>query len=623
MLCTALPAHAAATGAFLFQGKAYSSVACANEGGACRLNLPTTVAYGAQGRFAVRTFTAGTAPCSNATFGDPMSGVVKACYVATSATAASTATAQTPAPSQIGGTTPAISAQQWQASRLLSQATYGATFGEITAAATMTPAAWVDNQLRRPLTVPSHWDYVARGGPLGTSGYINAAMESFWSQAATGQDQLRQRTVLALSEIFVVSTINSAVEIQAGAHASYLDTLARNAFGNYRQLLEDVALHPTMGLYLSHLKNDKEDPVSGRIPDENFAREVMQLFSIGLWQLNPDGSRRLDTTGQPIPTYGQDEVMGMAKVFTGWGWGGKGTSEGDWNGWTGNAGSWDKKLINYPTHHSSSEKRIVGGVVIPAGTGGPQSLKIALDTLANHPNVGPFLGRQMIQRFVTSNPSPAYVARVSTVWANNGAGVRGDLGAVMKAILTDPEARNDASLADPQFGKLREPLVRFGQWIHAFNARPANGVWQIWNLENSVSSIGQNPLRAPSVFNWFRPTYAPPGPVAQAGKVAPEFQITHETTITGYTNFMSLTAEHGAFGITPDYSAFEALADRPDALLDRLSLVLTARPLAPNARLAIRRTIEAIPMTPASARTDRTVAAIYLVMSSPDYTVQR
>ena len=513
-----------------------------------------------------------------------------------------------------------------QIARLLNQATWGPTLAEIRAAGAGTPTAWIDDQLRKPLTLPSHYTYVMNGGPLGTSVYINAAMESFWSQAITGPDQLRQRMVFALSEIFVVSTVNSAVEIQAQAHASYLDMLSRNAFGTYRQLLEDVARHPTMGKYLSHMGNEKEDPLTGRLPDENFAREVMQLFSIGLWELNPDGSRELDSSGQPIPTYGQPEVMGMAKVFTGWSWG-----NGDWS-----AGfirpepakfpylqAWNLPMQNYPSHTSTSEKRIVGGVVIPAGTGGPQSLKIALDTLANHPNTGPFIGRQLIQRFVTSNPSPSYVARVSAVWANNGQGVRGDLGAVIKAILTDSEARSDTNLTNSRYGKLREPMVRFGHWLRAFNARSADGVWKIWNLQNSINSIGQNPLRAPTVFNWFRPDYAPPGAIASAGLVAPEFQITHETTMTGYTNFAWVISSLGEYGITPDYRVYEALADRPAALLDALSLTLTSNQLTPATRQGIQGVVEGISLTQPAGKANRVKAAVFLVMSSPEYTVQR
>jgi uncharacterized protein (DUF1800 family) len=281
---------------------------------------------------------------------------------------------------------------------------------------------------------------MVRNGPPGCtvcdSAYINAVMESFWLQAVRGPDQLRQRTVFALSQIFVVSNVNSSIDSEVGAHASYLDMLARNAFGNFRTLLEEVATHPAMGHYLSHFRNEREDEASGRIPDENFAREVMQLFTIGLWELNQDGSRRRDPAGEFIPTYAQDDVSGLARVFTGWSWGGPDRSVARWHGWVGGR-NWQEQMGNYPDFHSPSEKRFLG-VTIPAGTSGEESLRIALDRLFNHPNVGPFIGRQMIQRFVTSNPSPAYIARVAAAFNDNGQGVRGDMRAVLRAVLLDP-----------------------------------------------------------------------------------------------------------------------------------------------------------------------------------------
>jgi uncharacterized protein (DUF1800 family) len=462
-------------------------------------------------------------------------------------------------------------------------------------------------------------------------------MESFWLQAVRGPDQLRQRLVFALSQLFVVSTVNSPVEIQKDAHASYLDMLSRNAFGNYRTLLEEVSTHPTMAAYLSSLRNDKEDPATGRLPDENYAREVMQLFTIGLWQLNPDGTRKKDSSGNDIPTYTQSNVMGMAKVFTGWGWGGRGTGEGDWNGWTGNAGSWDKRLINYPQHHSSSEKRIVGGVVIPANTSGPQSLKIALDTLFNHPNMGPMFGTHLIKRFVTSNPSPAYVARVTAAFNNNGQGVRGDMKAVIRAVLLDPEARDAAKASDPNWGKLREPMIRYANFMRAFNVQAPSGKYKIWNLENTVSSIGQNPLRAPSVFNWYTENYAPPGDILARGMVAPEFAITHETTTTGYTNFMVGTAERQTawwrenvakkWGpvtdyLGADYAAEMSLASNPTALVDRLNLVLAQGRMSAATRKTI---VDALNTIPASADSGhrRVAAAVALTLVSPDFIVQK
>ncbi|MFM2051992.1 MAG: hypothetical protein RL456_29 [Pseudomonadota bacterium] len=600
-LAPAAPAAAQTAATFMIGGVPYTSTACAAEWGTCRFTGTRRIAYGIPGKWLFRYATESQA-CSSPAFGkDPAFGKKKFCY-ATASTVLIPPTTPDPAP---------LTTAQKQAARLLNQATWGATAAEVARTATMTPAAWITEQLAKPLTLPSHWTYVETGGPLGTSQHINAFMESFWSQAATGPDQLRQRMTQALAEIFVTSAVNSGIDIQQHAHAAYIDMLARNAFGNYRQLLEDVSLSPAMGIYLSHMNNQKEDPASGRLPDENYAREVMQLFSIGLWMLNADGSRQLDASGNPIPTYGIPEVMGMAKVFTGWTWA---------NGW----GSWNQPMRNDASITSTSEKAIVNGVVIPAGTDGPASLKIALDTLANHPNVAPFMSEQLIKRFVTSNPSRAYVARVAAVWNNNGRGVRGDLAAVIRAILLDTEARSDTMLSNPTYGKLREPMMRFGQWLRAFGARPNDGVWTIWNLEDPVTSLGQNPQRSPSVFNFFRPDYAPPGPILAAGLTAPEFQITHETTLTGYSNFMSYATERGFGGkIMPDYSSYEAIADNAETLLSRLNLELMAGQMTASTKNAIIDVMNTLPVTLANARRLRVWQAIYLVMTSPEYVVQR
>jgi uncharacterized protein (DUF1800 family) len=593
---------------------------CSGDWARCSYPGSRYMAYGANGKFFMLKAGSGPKDCNSfATGGDPIPGVPKSCYVSAGIYPAGTATPPNP---DLSPDPLPLEAAHKQAARLLHQATWGANLAEIERVATLTPQAWVEEQLALPLTTPSHWDYVQRGGPLGTSKYINAFMETFWSHAITGRDQLRQRMTLALSEIFVTSTNSSALQIEPGANAAYIDMLERNAFGNYRDLLEGVARSPAMGRYLSHLRNEKEDAATGRLPDENFAREVMQLFSIGVWRLNQDGSRQLDATGRPIPSYGQAEVMGMARVVTGWSWGGSDASLNRWYGWSG--WTWNEPMQNYAAFHSASEKRIVGGVIIPAGTDGPTSLRIALDTLANHPNVAPFMSEQLIKRFVTSNPSRDYVARVAAVWADNGLGVRGDLGAVIQAILLDDEARSDDKLSDPQWGKLREPMVRFGNWLRAFNATSTNGVWTIWNLEDPVTSLGQNPQRAPSVFGFFRPDYSPPGVLMDEGLTAPEFQITHETTLTGYANFTSWMAERGhGSGILPDYRAHLVLADNPKALVSRLNLELLAGRMSDATRDRIIEAVEGTPLVYGNARLVRTWNAIYMTMNSPEYVVQR
>ena len=530
----------------------------------------------------------------------------------------------------LGCPAPAVAAQN-DAARLLTQATFGPTLAAITALQTKTAAQWVEEQFALAMHTPSHWNYVATGGPTGQSRYINAMMESFWLQAVRSPDQLRQRTAFALSQIFVVSAVNSAVDIQPDAHASYLDMLGRNAFGNFRTLLEDVTLHPTMAVYLSWMKNDKEVP-GGRQPDENYAREVMQLFSVGLWQLNSDGTRKIGIDGKHIPTYGQEDIKGMARVLTGWGWGQRPGPDFDPTNFEYTANSiWDLPMRLYPAHHSASEKRIINNVVIPPNTDGIDSMRIALDTLFNHPNVGPFIGSQLIKRFVTSNPSRAYVQRVTEAFNNNGNNVRGDMKAVVRAVLLDAEARDATVAAGANFGKLREPMIRYANFMRAFDVKAAPiNYYPIWNLEDPVSSLGQNPLRAPSVFNWYRPDYAPPGAIVSQGLVAPEFQITHETTLTGYTNFITDKAERetdkyrAIFGAPPDYLAADvsaelALAATPDALIDRLNLLLLYGKITPTLRATVRDAINAI-SGDASARV---ATATALIMSSPQYVVQK
>lgn len=653
-------------------GQTYSSRTCAVEGGQCSFSGTQLVAYGANGRYNVRLLTGGAA-CNNGIFGDAMVGVIKTCFLLLGLTLGPPTVAAdapvTPVPPISAGlpsmppamptmpvtmptnvsmpiASPAVDLSvkpsKPEAARFLVQSTYGPNLAEIDRLSSIGYGAWMDEQFAAA-PMDTHWAYVRRKGPLGcnpcNSGDINTVMESFWMQAVRGPDQLRQRTVVALSEIFVVSTVNTWIDVVSTAHAGYLDMLARNAFGNFRTLLEQVATHPSMGAYLSHLQNEKEDPATGRLPDENFARELMQLFSIGLWELNDDGSRKKDGSGNDMPTYSQADIMGMAKVFTGWSWG-----NGDWQSGFTNANpnepyerAFNQPMMVYPTRHSTSEKRIIRGVVIPANTPGAQSLKVALDTLFNHPNVGPFIGSQLIKRLVTSNPSPAYIKRVTQTFNDNGSGVRGDMKAVIRAVLIDPEARDIAKLVDPQWGKLREPMIRYANFLRAFNVKSTGGSYKIWNLEDTLSSVGQNPIRAPSVFNWFRPDYAPPGALAAQGLVAPEFQITHETTTTGYANFMRYVAEHqnswfrdnvmAQYGPTRDYlagdySAEIALASNPGALLDRLNLLLMAGQMSAGTRKTILDAVNAAPVD-ANAGQRRVAFAVYLTMQSPEFIVQK
>jgi uncharacterized protein (DUF1800 family) len=407
--------------------------------------------------------------------------------------------------------------------------------------------------------------------------------------------------------------------------------LASNAFGNFRNLLEAVSLHPMMGLYLTSLRNQKESGT--RVPDENYAREVMQLFTIGLYQLNPDGSNVI-SNGKPLETYSNADITGLAKVFTGWSWAGPDKTNTRFYGGTPDVNRDWMPMQSYPSFHSTSEKKFLG-VTIPAqSSANPEaSLKVALDTLFNHPNVGPFIGKQLIQRLVTSNPSPQYIARVSATFNNNGQGVRGDLKAVLKAILLDVEARNEPNLNNAGTGKLREPVLRLANWIRAFNAKSTSGSYRITSLDDPLFALAQTPMRSPTVFNFYRPGYVPPNTsIANAELVAPEMQITAETSVVGYLNFMRDIIPNGTGSsrdVKADYSALIPLAVTPDLLLDQINLLLMAGQMSNTLRNQILGAINSvtIPSTAGTsadtAKLNRIYLGIYLTMASPEYLVQK
>lgn len=445
---------------------------------------------------------------------------------------------------------------------------------------------------------------------------------------------MRQRVAFALSQIFVVSLQDSGVAQYPRGVASFYDMLAADAFGNYRTLLEDVSLHPMMGMYLTSLHNAKEN--ANRTPDENYAREVMQLMSIGLNKLNPDGTLVL-VAGKPVETYTTGDITGMAKVFTGWSWAGPDKTTTRFNGGTPDANRDWTPMQAYPQFHSSSQKDFLG-VTIPAqSSADPQaSLKVALDTLFNHPNVGPFIGRQLIQRLVTSNPSPQYIGRVAAAFANNGAGVRGDMKAVIKAVLLDPEARNDNVQATPRSGKLREPVIRLAHWMRSFNATSTSRQFLIHNTDDALSGLAQTPMRSPSVFNFYRPGYVPANTtLAAAGLVAPEMQITAETSTTGYLNLMRDVVPNGTGtnrDVKPDYTAELALTDTPDALVERVNLLLTAGQMSSGLKAKIVGAINSVAIPAATAnnaatidtaRKNRVYLAVFLTLASPEYIAQK
>lgn len=532
-----------------------------------------------------------------------------------------------------------------EAARFLTQASFGPTDAEVERVMALGYGGWIDDQLARPVSSHrAHWearDAAIRAANANQGAGADQVYEAFWKHAVTGPDQLRQRWAFALSQIFVISLADSAVDNTPRAVSAWIDMLAGDGLGSYRQLLESVSRHPMMGLYLSHLKNQKADPRTGRVPDENYAREVMQLFSIGLVELNEDGSAR-----GSAPTYGPADVAGLAQVFTGFSW-----ACPDWpdngcfsRGQVDNRSDpnrdW-KPMAGYPQYHSADEKRFLGTVIPAQPQANPEtSLRAALDAIAAHPNVGPFIGRQLIQRLVTSNPSPAYVTAVARAFADNGQGVRGDLKAVLKAVLLHPEARQSSDSS----GRLREPVLRLAAFLRAFGHQSDTGFWRIGNTDNPATSLGQTPLRSPSVFNFYRPGYLPPGTGAAArGLVVPEMQITHETTVAGYVNAMrdavatGVGASNGApfnrRDVQAGYAAELALADDPAALVAQVA----AKLMPGRAGLALQAEIaEAVGriVIPAlksdasnqnqvdGARRSRVHAAVLLALVSPEFQVQ-
>ena len=505
-----------------------------------------------------------------------------------------------------------------EAARFLQQAQFSASDADIAAVQGKGYAAWLDEQMSAR-SYTSGWDWLVSQGyrQYGIRFNQHYADHMIWNQLIAAPDAVRKRVALAWSEIFVVSTSTIEGHWPSFAMAAYWDLLNQHAFGNYRQLLEAITLNPAMGAYLNTRGNKKADG-SGRVPDENYAREVMQLFSIGLYDLNADGTLR---GGAPRETYGPSDVSNLARIFTGY----------DLNS-PNREHETDPQPFRVPmvlnaSDHSPEPASFLGQTV---GSGdGASRLRLALDILFNHPNVGPFIGRQLIQRLVTSDPSPAYVGRVAAAFNNNGAGQRGDLRAVTRAVLLDPEARQDPSLKGTTWGKLREPMIRFVQWARTFGATSADGKWILWDMSDASTQLGQSPLRSPSVFNFFRPGYVPPGTeLARRGQTAPEFQLTNENSVAGYINFMHgvIAWGYGAAASrisVPDYTREMALVNDPAALVDRLNLLLAGGQLSAATLTTIRNAITTINPGSDWGRKTRVWSAIVLVMACPEYLVQK
>ncbi|MCS7032534.1 MAG: DUF1800 domain-containing protein, partial [Phycisphaerae bacterium] len=512
----------------------------------------------------------------------------------------------------------------------LTQATFGPTESEIYRVMAMGYEAWIEEQFNRPMS--SMLNYVlARQAQGEVPNNDNMAIEGWWHNVLTGSDQLRQRMAFALSQIFVISQEDGDLAQRPREVAYYYDMLARNAFGNYRTLLEEVTLNPQMGVYLDMRNSRKANGTT--IPNENYAREILQLFSIGVYHLHPDGTIKLGADGQPIPTYGQDEITGFSRVFTGWNWHQALTLPN--NSQNPPMDHFNPMTLmiqaNVPSQHEFGPKQILNGVTIPARTPSIANANLdladALNQIASHPNVGPFICRQLIQRLVTSNPSPGYVYRVAQVFDNNGQGVRGDLRAVVKAILLDYEARAgydlnkypNSPVYNQGYGKLREPLLRATAMARAFRPSSATGLFRVPSTD---SQFLQSVLRAPTVFNFYEPNYVFPGAMANAGIVAPEFQILTEITVVSAANFLESATRNPLPGndVRLDFSVEQALAGNPAALVDRLNLLLCYGQLSPQARQTIINHVSAL--SPANPL-ERVRAAVHLIVTSADFTAQR
>ena len=506
-----------------------------------------------------------------------------------------------------------------EASRFLAQASMGASRAQIASVVSLGYAGWLDAQFALPVT-DSRWDWlVAQGYTAFTHKNDEQGFDAtVWRKMLSAPDTLRQRVVFALSEIFVV-----AIDGLVGGGwrqfnaAAWADLLEANAFGSHRAWLQQMSRSGAMGDFLTFRGSAKEDPASGALPDENYARELMQLFTIGLVMLNSDGTPQL-TGGASTPTYQLADITGLARVFTGWDFDlqgqnvGTGTSTPDFV---------RRPMIQVPSRYETGAKTFLG-TTIPAGTDATTGLGLALDAIFAHPNVAPFFSRQLIQRLVTSNPSPAYVARIAAVFGDDGSGVRGNFKAVIRALLLDDEARHPA---DPStFGKLREPILRFTGWARAFSVTSPSGLWAVGDTSDAAKGLAQSPLRSPSVFNFFRPGYVPPDTALDDQALeAPEFQIANESSVVGCINYLQRAVAGSIADLTPDYGALLAIADDAGALLAELNLVLAANQIGAATLSALATAVGTMASGSDTTRRARINAALVLVLAAPEYIVQK
>jgi len=546
-----------------------------------------------------------------------------------------------------------LNSKMLEASRLLAQSSLGFERYHIDEVVDLGIEGWIDHQISLPQTkilpktqeihqirldsMASHDTMPDRKLEFRPRWWIfNYA---WWDQMMRNEDLLRHRVAVAFTEIFVISR-KGDLQNFGDCFADYYDMLSGHAFGNFKDLLRDVSLHPCMGKYLSHLNNPKADTLKNIHPDENYAREIMQLFSIGLYELNQDGTRKI-VNGEFIPTYGQEDIREFAKVFTG-----LAIAENIKNPhnhkkiyfgkslWTSNV---TIPMIMYDNMHEQGEKSLLRGQVVPDGQSGLEDIEDAIDNLYNHPNVAPFIAFRIIQRLIKSNPSPEYIARVSAVFNDNGNGQRGDLSAMIKAILLDPEARDCAAQNDASNSRLKEPRLRYTQFVRM--ADKSNTDDYLWNENlDFAENIKQDIFDSPSVFNFYLPDYSPNGGIAESGLFAPEFFIHNTITSPNYVNaaynwtsssgnLMHFTREGRFMTNTEvfwDLSKLKKLAKDPETLINELDLMLTHGALSSFVRAEIKKALsQIIPSSEYNFLEERVRLGTYLFLISPDYAIMR
>ncbi len=518
------------------------------------------------------------------------------------------------------------------ASRFLIQAGFGADPDEMANVKALGYSSWIDQQMIRPYGYlqPVIKKMISDGRSIYHPATKMALWEKMMRRTPAGQtdttDILRLRVAYSLLQILVISQKQEALGGNSEGVAQYFDILMRGAFGNFRQMLLDVSMHPTMGMYLSHCGNRKPDPILKTFPDQNYAREIMQLFTIGLWELNNDGTKKL-SGGKPIPTYDNKDIAEFARVFTGLKFGGPDNHE-----FTPDRGyeryNWPMKI--HEPNHDTDSKKLLRGTILPAGQNTMQDINAAIDNLFNHPNVGPFISNLLIQRLVTSNPSPSYIGRVAAKFNNDGNNVRGNMGAVVKAILMDVEARDFKKTTEPAFGKLKEPYLTIMNLGKTFNAQTKSAYYESATYMYDIYL--QQAFDAPSVFNFYLPSYRSPGIITASGKFSPEFQILTAVTALASHNMLynSVYNQIAVFNPTVDddklilnYEYELPLAGKPDELINHLSNKLTGGTLKPSTAQIIREAVLAIEEGSSNWETERVKMAVYLIGTSAEFNVQK